>query len=172
MTHHEPFASAFVTVEVNGERYEREVEARRLLVHFLRDDLDLTGTHVGCDTTQCGACTVLFNGDAVKSCTVLAVQADGGDVVTIEGIGSAERPHPLQHAFIREQAAQCGYCVSGIIMSVKALLDRNSSPSDDEIKQALAGNLCRCGTHVRVLQAVMRAASGNPSAPPAGTRRP
>jgi carbon-monoxide dehydrogenase small subunit len=147
-----------VSVEVNGTRYERDVEPRLLLVHFLRDHLGLTGTHVGCDTSNCGACTVHLDGDAVKSCTVLAVQADGAQVTTIEGLGSSAELHPLQDAFWTHHGLQCGYCTPGMIMAAADLLDKNSDPSEREIRHALAGNLCRCTGYHNIVKAVQAAA--------------
>jgi carbon-monoxide dehydrogenase small subunit len=147
-----------VSVEVNGTRYEREVEPRLLLVHLLRDELGLTGTHVGCDTSNCGACTVHLNGEAVKSCTVLAVQADGASVTTIEGLGTPEKLHPLQEAFWEHHGLQCGYCTPGMIMAAADLLERNSSPTEAEVRHALAGNLCRCTGYHNIVKAVLAAA--------------
>jgi carbon-monoxide dehydrogenase small subunit len=147
-----------VSVEVNGTRYEREVEPRLLLVHLLRDELGLTGTHVGCDTSNCGACTVHLNGEAVKSCTVLAVQADGASVTTIEGLGTPEKLHPLQEAFWEHHGLQCGYCTPGMIMAAADLLERNSSPTETEVRHALAGNLCRCTGYHNIVKAVLAAA--------------
>ena len=143
-----------ITVDVNGEPYEREVEARRLLVHFIRDDLDLTGTHVGCDTGNCGACTVLFNGDARKSCMMLAVQADGASIETVEGLARDGELHALQQAFCDHHALQCGYCTPGMLMSAKALLDTNPSPTEDEIRKAIQGNICRCTGYVNIVEAI------------------
>ena len=137
-------AASRVSVEVNGTTYDREVEPRLLLVHFLRDHLGLTGTHVGCDTSNCGACTVHLDGAAVKSCTVLAVQADGSSVTTIEGLGSDDRLHPMQEAFWANHGLQCGYCTPGMVMAATDLLARNPDPSEQEVREALAGNLCRC----------------------------
>jgi carbon-monoxide dehydrogenase small subunit len=148
-----------VSLEVNGTHYDREVEPRKLLVHFLREDLGLTGTHVGCDTSNCGACTCHLNGDAVKSCTVLAVQADGADVTTIEGLGSPGDLHPLQEAFWNNHGLQCGYCTPGMIMAAADLLERNPSPSEDEIREGLAGNLCRCTGYHNIVKAVQEVAS-------------
>jgi carbon-monoxide dehydrogenase small subunit len=144
-----------VSLEVNGTHYDREVEARKLLVHFLREDLGLTGTHVGCDTSNCGACTCHLNGEAVKSCTVLAVQADGAEVTTIEGLGSPEQLHPLQEAFWNNHGLQCGYCTPGMIMAAADLLQRNPSPSEEEVRDALAGNLCRCTGYHNIVKSVM-----------------
>ena len=148
-----------VSLEVNGTHYDREVEARTLLVHFLRDDLGLTGTHVGCDTSNCGACTCHLNGEAVKSCTVLAVQADGSEVTTIEGMGSApDDLHPLQEAFWNNHGLQCGYCTPGMIMASTDLLERNPSPTEAEVREALAGNLCRCTGYHNIVKSVLDAA--------------
>jgi aerobic carbon-monoxide dehydrogenase small subunit len=147
-----------VSLEVNGTHYEREVDPRTLLVHFLRDDLGLTGTHVGCDTSNCGACTCSLNGDAVKSCTVLAVQADGAAVKTIEGMGSEGDLHPVQEGFWAEHGLQCGYCTPGMIMASADLLERNPDPSDEEIREALGGNLCRCTGYHNIVKAVRHAA--------------
>ena len=147
-----------VTVNVNGKPYTRDVEPRMLLVHFLRDELGLTGTHVGCDTTQCGACTVHLGGDAVKSCTVLAVQADGMDVTTIEGIGTAAALHPLQAGFWEEHGLQCGFCTPGMIMASAELLKHNPSPSEEEIRYHLEGNYCRCTGYHNIVKAVQHAA--------------
>ena len=146
-------------VTVNGERRQDEVEPRLLLVHYLRDTLGLTGTHIGCDTTNCGACTVHLNGEAVKSCTVLAVQADGAEVTTIEGMADGDKLHPLQDAFWEHHGLQCGYCTPGMIMAAADLLKRNSSPSEEEVRHALEGNLCRCTGYHNIVKAVM-AASG------------
>jgi aerobic carbon-monoxide dehydrogenase small subunit len=147
-----------VSVTVNGERHESEVEARLLLVHYLRDELGLTGTRVGCDTSNCGACTVHLNGEAVKSCTVLAAQADGAEVTTIEGLGRDEDLHPLQEAFWEHHGLQCGYCTPGMIMAAADLLERNPEPSEDEVRHALEGNLCRCTGYHNIVTAVMSAA--------------
>jgi aerobic carbon-monoxide dehydrogenase small subunit len=151
-----------VSLEVNGTRYEREVEPRTLLVHFLRDELGLTGTHVGCDTSNCGACTCHLNGDAVKSCTVLAVQADGARVTTIEGLGTADELHPMQEAFWEQHGLQCGYCTPGMIMAATDLLAKNPDPGEQEIREALAGNLCRCTGYHNIVRAVQAAAKGAP----------
>jgi aerobic carbon-monoxide dehydrogenase small subunit len=158
-----------VSVEVNGTAYEREVEPRLLLVHFLRDELGLTGTHVGCDTSNCGACTVHLNGDAVKSCTVLAVQADGAQVTTIEGLGSADDLHPMQEAFWEHHGLQCGYCTPGMIMAAADLLAKNPDPSEEQVREALAGNLCRCTGYHNIVKAVLSAAkvqAGGEATPP------
>ena len=147
-----------INVTVNGRAHTRDVEPRTLLVHFLRDVLGLTGTHVGCDTSQCGACTVLLDGRGVKSCTVLAVQADGSAVTTIEGIAADGVMHPLQAAFREEHGLQCGFCTPGMIMSSIDLLSRNASPSEGEIRHALEGNICRCTGYHNIVKAVQRTA--------------
>ena len=150
-----------IKVDVNGELYEREVEARRLLVHFIRDDLELTGTHVGCDTGNCGACTVLYNGDAIKSCMMLAIQADGASIETVEGLARDSELHPLQQAFSELHALQCGYCTPGMLMSAKYLLESNSSPSEEEIRKAIQGNICRCTGYVNIVEAIHKAAGND-----------
>jgi carbon-monoxide dehydrogenase small subunit len=150
---------ARVSVTVNGVQYDEEVEPRLLLVHLIRDTLGLTGTHVGCDTSNCGACTVHLDGEAVKSCTVLAVQADGSEVTTIEGMGTEEELHPLQEAFWANHGLQCGYCTPGMIMASADLLAKNPHPSEDEVREALAGNLCRCTGYQNIVKAVLDAAS-------------
>ena len=155
-----PSSSQVVTVTVNGTAYERDVEARRLLVHFLRDDIDLTGTHVGCDTGSCGACTVLLDGVAVKSCAVLAVQADGAQVTTVEGLAEDELT-PLQQSFTEHHALQCGYCTPGMLVSATALLADNPSPSEDEVKVALQGNICRCTGYWNIVEAVVASGKGS-----------
>jgi aerobic-type carbon monoxide dehydrogenase small subunit (CoxS/CutS family) len=151
--------SQTVSVEVNGTTYEREVEARRLLIHFLRDDLDLTGSHVGCDTGNCGACSVLLDGTLVKSCMVLAIQADGATIETVESLAEEEQLTPLQQAFSDHHALQCGYCTPGMLMSATALLRENPRPSDEEIARAIQGNICRCTGYWNIVKAV-KAASG------------
>lgn len=147
-----------VTVTVNGEKQTREVEARTLLVHFIREDLDLTGTHIGCDSTHCGACTVLLDGKAVKSCTVFAVQANGKQIQTIEGMAQNGNLHPLQEGFWEKHGLQCGYCTPGMIMSASYLLSRNPNPSENEIREAIAGNLCRCTGYNKIVEAIQYAA--------------
>lgn len=147
-----------IKLSVNGLAREATVEARQLLVYFLREQLGLTGTHVGCDTSQCGACTVLLDGHAVKSCTVLAVQADGSSVITIEGLAREGNLHPVQEGFHREHGLQCGYCTPGMIMSAVYLLNHNPHPSDDDIKRAIDGNLCRCTGYVNIIKAIRWAA--------------
>jgi carbon-monoxide dehydrogenase small subunit len=153
-------ATVHVEVTVNGERREADVEARLLLVYWLRDHLGLTGAHVGCDTSNCGACTVHLNGEAVKSCTVLAAQADGGEVTTIEGLAADGELHPMQAAFMEKHGLQCGFCTPGMIMAAVDLLSRNPNPSDEEIRHGLEGNLCRCTGYHNIVEAV-KAASGS-----------
>ena len=148
-----------ISVTVNGKVREAEVEPRLLLVHFLREQLGLTGTHVGCDTSQCGACTVLLNGDSAKSCTVFAVQADGSEVTTIEGLASDGALHPLQEGFWEEHGLQCGYCTPGMILSAADLLKRIPSPSEEEIRRGIDGNLCRCTGYEHIVNAIQYAAS-------------
>jgi len=147
-----------ITVDVNGERYEREVDARRLLIHFLRDDLDLTGSHIGCDTGNCGACSVLTDGTLVKSCMMLAVQADGTKIETVEGLASEGELNDLQQSFSEHHALQCGYCTPGMLMSATALLRQNESPSEDEIRKGIQGNICRCTGYVNIVEAIKAAA--------------
>ena len=147
-----------ISVTVNGTAHEAEVESRLLLVHFIREQLRLTGTHIGCDTSHCGVCTVLLDGEPVKSCTVLAVQADGADVTTIEGMGTTDNLHPLQEAFWNDHGLQCGYCTPGMIMAAAGLLDRNPNPTEEEVRHALEGNLCRCTGYVNIVAAVQQAA--------------
>ena len=144
MSAQEPTTSRVVTVEVNGQSYERDVDVRRLLIHFLRDDLDLTGSHIGCDTGNCGACSLLLDGTLVKSCMLLAVQADGGRIETVEGLTAEGELTPLQQAFSAHHALQCGYCTPGMLMSATALLEANPRPSEDEARSAIQGNICRC----------------------------
>jgi carbon-monoxide dehydrogenase small subunit len=146
-----------VRLKVNGEEHELQVEPRLLLVHALRDDLGLTGTHVGCDTSNCGACTVHLDGKSVKSCTVLAVQADGAEVMTIEGLGSEGDLHPVQEAFWNNHGLQCGYCTPGMIMAAAALLEENPTPSEQEIRHGLEGNLCRCTGYHNIIKSVLDA---------------
>jgi aerobic carbon-monoxide dehydrogenase small subunit len=154
----EPVAQKTISVTVNGTTYEREVEARRLLVHFIRDDLDLTGTHVGCDTGNCGACSVIVDGTLLKSCMMLAIQADGASIETVEGLGADGELNPLQQAFAEHHALQCGYCTPGMLMSAKALLDENPEPTDREIRRAIQGNICRCTGYVNIVEAIAAAA--------------
>jgi carbon-monoxide dehydrogenase small subunit len=147
-----------VTVSVNGQSQTAEVEPRLLLVHFLRETLGLTGTHVGCDTSNCGACTVLLDGESVKSCTILAVQADGAEVTSIEGMAKGVELHPLQEGFWAEHGLQCGYCTPGMIMAAADLLQRNPDPSEEEIREGIAGNLCRCTGYHNIVKAIQHAA--------------
>ncbi len=155
----EPTTSLGITVDVNGESYEREVDARRLLIHFLRDDLDLTGSHIGCDTGNCGACSVILDGTLVKSCMLLAVQADGAKIETVEGLSANGELTPLQQAFSDHHGLQCGYCTPGMLMSATALLRSNAKPSEEEVRRGLQGNICRCTGYWNIFDAV-RAASG------------
>ncbi|MBW1904835.1 MAG: (2Fe-2S)-binding protein [Deltaproteobacteria bacterium] len=147
-----------VTLTVNGESVTRSVEARTLLVHFIREDLSLTGTHIGCDTTSCGACTVLVNGKPVKSCTVFAVQAEGAEVETIESVAAGGVLHPLQEGFWEKHGLQCGYCTPGMIMTAKEFLVRNPNPTEDEIRRGISGNLCRCTGYNKIVEAIQYAA--------------
>jgi carbon-monoxide dehydrogenase small subunit len=147
-----------VTMTVNGTQYEKMVEPRMLLVHFLRDELRLTGTHIGCDTSSCGACTVHLNGKALKSCTMLAVQANGKSITTIEGMSSNGSMHPLQEGFHQEHGLQCGFCTPGMIMTAADLLSNNLNPNEDEIREALEGNYCRCTGYHNIVKSVQYAA--------------
>ena len=147
-----------VSINVNGEKRVADVEPRLLLAHLLRQAFKLTGTHTGCDTTNCGACTVLFDGRPVKSCTMLAVQADGHSVETVEGLATSSELHPVQEGFKQEHGLQCGYCTPGMMMSAKALLERNPNPTEDEVRWALSGNLCRCTGYQNIVKAVLWAA--------------
>ena len=148
-----------VRITVNGEPREAAVESRLLLVHWLREELRLTGTHIGCDTTHCGACTVLLDGEPVKSCTVLAVQADDREVLTVEGLEQDGTLHPLQEGFQQEHGLQCGYCTPGMLMTGRALLEQNADPSEAEIRHAIAGNLCRCTGYVNIVKSIEYAAA-------------
>jgi len=154
-----------VKITINGKLYENEVEPRLLLTHFIRDLAGLTGTHIGCETSICGACTVLANGLAVKSCTMFAVQADGSNIVTIEGMAKDGQLHPLQEGFWEEHGLQCGYCTPGMIMTSHQLLSRNASPSEEEIRAALDGNLCRCTGYQNIVKAVQSASRKMKAAP-------
>jgi carbon-monoxide dehydrogenase small subunit len=147
-----------ITMTVNGQKYQSTVEPRMLLVHYLREMLDLTGTHIGCNTSQCGACVVMLNGEAVKSCTVLAVQADGGEVTTIEGLAPEGSLHPIQEGFWEKHGLQCGFCTPGMIMASYQLLKNNPNPSEAEIRKALEGNICRCTGYQNIVRAVQYAA--------------
>jgi aerobic carbon-monoxide dehydrogenase small subunit len=155
-----PARSRAISVEVNGEQVEQDVEARRLLVHFLRDDLGLTGTHVGCDTGNCGACTVHVDGEPVKSCMLLAVQVDGSRIATIESLAANGELTPLQQAFNEHHALQCGYCTPGMLMSATALLESNPRPTEDDVRIAIQGNICRCTGYVNIVEAVVSAGEG------------
>ena len=157
-----------VSTTVNSESFTNEVESRMLLVHYLRDVLGLTGTHIGCETSQCGACTVIVNGESVKSCTMFAAQADGAEILTVEGLAQDGKMHPIQEAFWEEHGLQCGYCTPGMIMSTYQLLDRNPNPSDGEIRHALQGNLCRCTGYHNIIKAVQYAAAHAQEATPVG----
>jgi carbon-monoxide dehydrogenase small subunit len=155
-----PETSRTITATVNGDSYEREVDARKLLIHFIRDDLDLTGSHIGCDTGNCGACSVIVDGTLVKSCMMLAVQADGASIETVEGLANEDELVPLQQAFSDHHALQCGYCTPGMLMSATALLRKNPTPSDEEIRKGIQGNICRCTGYVNIVEAVKAAANG------------
>jgi carbon-monoxide dehydrogenase small subunit len=150
-----------ISVEVNGTSHSSDVEPRTLLVHHIRDAVGLTGTNVGCDTSSCGACTVHLNGEAVKSCTVLAVQADGQAVTTIEGLADGETMHPMQEAFMNCHALQCGYCTPGMVMASISILDENPNPTEAEVREGLEGNLCRCTGYHNIVKAVLSAAGGD-----------
>ena len=156
-----------VKITVNGTQHTSEVEPRLLLVHYLRDVLNLTGTHVGCDTSQCGACTVLIDGEAVKSCTVLAVQADGADITTIEGLAKDGQLHPVQEGFWEMHGLQCGFCTPGMILTAVALLKENPHPSEAEIRHGIEGNLCRCTGYQNIVKAIQYAADKTQGAPAA-----
>jgi carbon-monoxide dehydrogenase small subunit len=158
MTAEAEYAAVPITLTVNGVKHDARVEPRTLLVYLLRDQLNLTGTHVGCDTSQCGACTVHLNGRAVKSCTVLAVQANGAEITTIEGLARDGALHPVQEGFREKHGAQCGYCTPGMILTAVDLLERNPNPTEKEIKHALEGNLCRCTGYINIVEAVKWAA--------------
>ncbi len=155
-----PARSRAISLEINGEQVEMEVPARRLLVHFIRDDLGLTGTHVGCDTGNCGACTIQLDGEPVKSCMMLAVQADGARIATVEGLAPDGDLTALQRAFNEHHALQCGYCTPGMLMSASALLARNPHPTEEEVRYALQGNICRCTGYVNIVEAVVAAGGG------------
>ena len=152
-----PTTSHLISVTINGTTYEREVEARKLLIHFVRDDLDLTGSHIGCDTGNCGACSLIVDGTLVKSCMMLAVQADGATIESVEGLAGDDGPSALQQAFKAHHALQCGYCTPGMLMSATALLRENPSPSEAEIRKALQGNICRCTGYWNIFEAVKAA---------------
>jgi aerobic carbon-monoxide dehydrogenase small subunit len=157
----EPVSEQTIRVEINGEVYEQDVEARKLLVHFIRDVVDLTGTHVGCDTGNCGACTVLMDGKTVKSCMLLAIQADGSKITTVEGLAPGGELTPLQRAFSQSHALQCGYCTPGMLLSAAYLLEQNPSPTDEEIRRGIQGNICRCTGYVNIVEAIKSVAEGD-----------
>lgn len=149
---------ARISLKVNGKRKVVNTDPGNMLLYILRDDLELKGPRFGCGLGQCGACTVIMDGNTVRSCSTLVTAAQNREITTLEGLGTVARPHPLQKAFIEEQAGQCAYCINGMIMTAKVLLDKNPNPTDSEIKQALAANLCRCGSHLRIVRAIKRAA--------------
>lgn len=153
-----------IRLRINGQEVEREVEVRKLLADFLREDLGLTATHLGCEHGVCGACTVVLNGDSVRSCLLFAVQADGGELLTVEGLARDGHMHPLQQAFWDHHALQCGFCTSGFLMSAYDLLQKNPHPNEEEVRHGLSGNLCRCTGYANIVQAVMAVASDQPSA--------
>ena len=148
-----------IHVTINGTGHDAHIDSRLLLVHFLRDQLRLTGTHIGCETTHCGACTVVVDGEPVKSCTVLAVQTDGGSITTVEGLERDGKLHPVQEGFWQEHGLQCGYCTPGMLMTACALLERNANPSELEIRHAISGNLCRCTGYVNIVKSIQYAAA-------------
>ncbi len=154
-----PAGGHAISLIVNGSRQQRQVEPRALLVDFLRDDLRLTGTHIGCDTSHCGACTVLVDGRAVKSCTMFAVQADGSDIVTVEGLAEGGRMHPVQQAFKENHGLQCGFCTPGVVLAAVAFLRENPNPSEDDIRVAISGNLCRCTGYQNIVKSVAAAST-------------
>ena len=158
MTVEADYAAVPISLTVNGVKHDATVEPRTLLVYFLRENLRLTGTHVGCDTSQCGACTILLNGRAVKSCTVLAAQANGAEITTVEGLARDEELHPVQEGFREKHGLQCGYCTPGMIMTAVHLLQTNPNPTEEEIRHALEGNLCRCTGYVNIVEAIHWAA--------------
>ena len=156
-----PVSEQTISVTINGEVYEQEVEARKLLVHFIRDVVDLTGTHVGCDTGNCGACTVLMDGKTVKSCMLLAIQADGSTITTVEGLAGADGElTPLQQAFSRSHALQCGYCTPGMLLSATYLLEQSPHPTEEEIRRGIQGNICRCTGYVNIVDAIKSVSEG------------
>ena len=160
----EPVRAQTVNVEVNGVEYEREVDARRLLIHFIRDDLGLTGSHIGCDTGNCGACSIIVDGTLLKSCMMLAVQADGAKIETVEGLADGDQLTSLQQAFSDHHALQCGYCTPGMLMSATALLRANPEPTEGEVRKALQGNICRCTGYWNIVEAVVAASQGKTEA--------
>jgi carbon-monoxide dehydrogenase small subunit len=160
---------AHVTLTINGEKHEAEVEPRLLLVHFIREVCNLTGTHIGCDTTSCGACTVLVNGAPAKSCTLFAVQVNGAEIETVEGLEQNGQLHPIQEGFYEEHGLQCGFCTPGMMMVGKALLEHNPNPTEAEIRQAISGNLCRCTGYMNIVKAIQFAGNKMREPVPAGT---
>jgi aerobic carbon-monoxide dehydrogenase small subunit len=152
-----------ISVTVNGTKHEDDVEPRTLLVHYIRDTVGLTGTNIGCDTSSCGACTIHMDGESVKSCTVLAVQADGSDIATIEGLAKDGQLHPMQEAFRQNHGLQCGYCTPGMVMAAVGLLNENPHPTEAEVREGLEGNLCRCTGYHNIVKSVLAAAEGGPS---------
>jgi aerobic carbon-monoxide dehydrogenase small subunit len=166
----EPVARAAITVRVNGEEHTAEVEPRLLLVHFLREDLNLTGTHIGCDTSNCGACTVIVDGQALKSCTLFAIQADGSSIETVEGLEQNGQLHPLQEGFWQEHGLQCGFCTPGMMMTAAALLRLQPSPTEAEIRRGISGNLCRCTGYVNIVKAIQYGAAKLRGETPATTQ--
>jgi len=152
-----PETKKHIVLTVNGKKVERDIPSRMTLAEFLREDLDLTGTKVGCNRGECGSCTIILNGDPVLSCTVLGVEASGSEVLTIEGLSSEGRLHPIQEAFVEHDALQCGYCTPGMIMSVKALLDRTPNPTEEDIRKSIDGNFCRCGSYLNIIKATIEA---------------
>jgi carbon-monoxide dehydrogenase small subunit len=152
-----------ISVQVNGTKHYATVESRLLLVHLLRENLRLTGTHIGCDTTHCGACTVLLDGEPVKSCTVLAVQADGREIMTVEGLEQGGALDPIQEGFVQEHGLQCGFCTPGMMMTSYALLKRHPNPDENQIREAISGNLCRCTGYVNIVKAIQHAAAKRPA---------
>jgi len=168
----QPLAIASITLTVNGARHSADVEPRLLLVHLLRDVLNLTGTHIGCDTSNCGACTVIVDGVALKSCTLLAVQADGSQVETVEGLEQAGQLHPLQEGFWQEHGLQCGFCTPGMLMISKALLASNPSPTEHDIRRGISGNLCRCTGYVNIVKAIQYGAAKMRGETPVSTQEP
>jgi carbon-monoxide dehydrogenase small subunit len=153
----EPETKKHITLTVNGRKVERDIDSRMTLAEFLREELDLTGTKVGCNRGECGSCTVIMDGDPVLSCTVLGVEASGREVLTIEGLASEGRLHPIQEAFVEHDALQCGYCTPGMIMSIKALLDKNPNPTEEDVRKSIDGNFCRCGSYLNVIKATIEA---------------
>jgi carbon-monoxide dehydrogenase small subunit len=154
----EAMAKHHISVTINGEQREADVESRLLLVHFIRETLGLTGTHIGCETTSCGACTVLLDGKAVKSCTVFAVQADGRQIMTVEGLAQGSQLHPIQEGFFEKHGLQCGFCTPGMMLTACALLEQNHNPSEEQIRWGISGNLCRCTGYVNIIEAIRYAA--------------